>query len=84
MFVSGDFFALSHVSQTGLEFPMQLKVLYPELLTLLPLSLKYWGYRHELPHPVCVLLRTKPGLCACGASAPWSCVSSLLGSASMI
>lgn len=74
----GISFALSHVVQTGPEFPMQLKVIDPELLILLSLSLKCWGYKHEPSHPVCVLLGTKPGLCACQASAPWSCISSLL------
>lgn len=34
----GISFALSHVVQTSLEFPMPLKVIDPELLILLPVS----------------------------------------------
>lgn len=54
----GISFALSHV-QTGPEFPMPLKAIDPELLILLPLSLKCWGYKPEPPHPVSVLLGTR-------------------------
>lgn len=65
----GISFALSHV-QTGPEFPMPLKVIDPELLILLPLSIKCWGYKPEPPHPVSMLMGTRQALH--GAASPAS------------